>query len=180
MNPLPKETAIEADHIIESTELSSVQHFIAAQWWRRTNFILGLSATIGAVLSAELTTKETEIFWIGALPIAVAIIAALMTFLNPPNSAAGHHAKGVEYQRLFADARMFDKIDRHNIDSDSKLIERIHELSDRKFELDGNSPATPGGIFYLLAKRAVKRGETSFREPDNSDANKDSDGGSTV
>ncbi len=153
----------EADRIIESVELSYVQHFTVAKCWRYAHFILGIIATILATISTALIFAKVEAHWPGLLAIAVAIITALMTFLNPKANGDSHHSKGVEYQEISAKARMLARIDCPHADDEEGLVSQLKALSKEKFELDQLMPPTPGGVFYRLAKQSIARGETRFR-----------------
>lgn len=153
----------EAGRINESVELSSVQHFTAAKYWRSVHFILGISATIAAIISTALIFSKAEPLWPGLLAVAVAIITGLITFLNPKDHADTHHGKGVDYQQVGAKARILAKIDYPEADDKKDLVSQLKVLSDKKFDLDRQAPATPGGVLYWLAKRSIARGETRFR-----------------
>lgn len=153
----------EADRINESVEWSSVQHLIAAKSWRRTHFTLGIIATVAAIISTALIFSNLYPMQAGLIAVGIAIITGLLTFLNPRHHAETHHGKGVDYQQIGAKARMLCKIDGLDTNNDENLSNQLKNLSKAKFELDRRAPATPGGIFYLLAKRSIGRGETGFR-----------------
>ena len=160
MSELRHEIKNEAGRIMESVELSFVQHFIVAKWWRRAHFVMGVLATVGATTSTALTFAETAPLVNAIIGLSVAILAGLITFLNPKYHADAHHQKGVDLQQLAARARMLINIECQETGSDSDLKSSLKALSDRKFDLDKNSPATPGGVFYRLAKKSVTSGET--------------------
>lgn len=153
----------EADRINESVELSSVQHFIAAKYWRNTHFIMGITATILAATSTTLIFFRGDLIWPGLLSVAVAIISGLITFLNPRHHADIHHRKGVDYQQVGAKMRMLSKIDCLMAEDERDLVSTLKSLSEQKFDLDRQTPATPSGIFYRQAKRSIEGGETGFR-----------------
>lgn len=163
MTSLRLEISAEADRIRESVELSAVQNFIAAKWWRKIHFVLGITATVGATISGALIFSKAEALWPGLLALAVAIIAGLITFLNPKDTANIHQRKGVDYQQLTANARILMNISCPYSDDEKDLVKQLKALSDNKSELDRQQPPTPGGIFYKLAKKSVARGETNFK-----------------
>ena len=163
MTSRQEEILKEVDRINESVELSSVQHFIAAKCWRSVHFILGIIATIAAIISTALIFSRVEPLWPGLLAVAVAIITGLITFLNPKYHADTHHGKGVHYQQVGAKARILAKIDCPQADNEKDLVSQLKVLSEEKFELDRGALPTPGGVFYRLAKRSIARGDTSFR-----------------
>ncbi len=153
----------EANRINESVELSSVQHFIAAQCWRSVHFILGIIATIAATIATALIFAKVEALWPGLLAIAVAIITGLITFLHPKHHADTHHGKGVDYQQVGAKARILVKIECPQTDDEKHLVNQLKALYEEQFDLDRRPPSTPGSVFYRLAKRSMARGETRFR-----------------
>ena len=163
MTSRQEEILKEADRINESVEQSSVQHFIAAKCWRSVHFILGIIATIAATISTALIFSKGEPLWPGLLAVAVAIIAGLITFLNPKSHADMHHGKGVDYQQVGAKTRILVKIECPQTDDEKHLVNQLKALSEEKFDLDRRPPSTPGGVFYRLAKRSMARGETRFR-----------------
>ena len=157
------EISTEADRIGESCELSSLQHFIAAKCWRRMHLVMGIAATIGATISTALTFSTNETLLSGLFALGVAILAGLMTFLNPQDRADQHHEKGVDYQQIVANTRMFVNIHLPNAGTEEDFTPQLQNLSDQKFGLDRTSPVTPAGMFYYLAKKSIDSGETSFR-----------------
>ena len=158
-----QEISDEAERINESCELSFVQHFIVSKWWRSSHFVLGIVATVLATVSTALAFNNEHAVLTGILTTVVAILVGLVTFLKPKDHADLHHWKGVKHQQLSAKARMLTKIDAPYSDDEGTLEAQLKALSDAKFALDREAPATPGGIFYKLAKTSVEKGETQFR-----------------
>ena len=125
--------------------------------------MLGIVATVLATVSTALAFNNEHPVLTGILTTVVAILVGLVTFLKPKDHADLHHGKGVEHQHLSANARMLAKIDVPYSDDEDTLEAQLKALSDAKFALDREAPATPGGIFYRLAKTSAGKGETQFR-----------------
>ena len=170
MKIIQNEISNEACRIHESCELSFVQHFIGERWWRRIHLVMGVAATIGAAVTTALIFVSDEALVSGIFGLGVAILAGLMTFLNPREQAEKHHEKGVDYQQLVASARMLVRIQLPESGDKEEFKTHLQGLSDRKFDLDRKSPVAPGGMIYWLAKRAIERGETKFRVDEKSDS----------
>jgi hypothetical protein len=163
------EMSDESCRIQESCELTFVQHFIAEKWWRRTHWIMGIAATIGATVTTALIFVNDGTPVSGIFGLVVAILAGLMTFLNPRDQAEKHHEKGVDYQQLVTNARVLVNIHLQETGDQKDFNARLQGLTDRKFELDRKLPVAPSGMIYWLAKRAVERGETKFSIDERSD-----------
>lgn len=157
------EIARRADNIEESVVLSSVQHFILGKMLRRLHLIMGIAATTAATASTGLIFYQSALQWPGFISLGIAILTALMTFLNPKEAADSHHDKGVNYQELAYDANLLARVYSRSEKTESKLAARLEELKRRKFAIDRQKPATPGGMLYKAAKASIARGETSFR-----------------
>ena len=160
MSELKNNVLTECARMQESCSYTSLQHFIVAKCWRSVHLTIGILATALASLSSVLTYAEPTSF-AGPLAASVAILAGLLTFLAPRDRADEHHSKGVQYNQLVTNGRMLRELDAQIVD-DSALAGRLRELYARKFELDENGPAAPASIFYAIAKRQIKKGQTSF------------------
>ena len=155
--------AREADRIVESTDITGVQHFIVALWWRRTHWYIGIAATVLATVATALAFADFPGWISGTLGVVVAVLTGLLTFLTPRENAEKHHTKGVEYHSIRDKIRREIKLHSQTEVDDSQLRERICSLGDEKLSIDRKLPAAPGGKFYDWAKVSVEKGETSFR-----------------
>ena len=165
----------EAYRIQESCELTFLQHFIAAKWLRRIHWIMGIAATIGATITTALIFANAETLVSGIFGLGVAILAGLMTFLDPMDQAEKHHGKGVNYQQLMANARIFVNVQSLELGDEEGFTAHLLDLTNRKFDLDRKLPVSPSGIFYWAAKRAIEMGETKFSVDEKSDSHDNQD-----
>jgi hypothetical protein len=93
--------------------IPKIQHHIAAKYWQRCHYALGLIATIAGVLatSAAIDTRKAgteDVRWIA--PTVVTVLAAVIAFLRPDGKADMHHDKGVRYNDLRRRIRMSLKL----------------------------------------------------------------------
>jgi hypothetical protein len=152
----------EAQRIEEATMHSSKGHFAAAAIWRGMHISLGVPTTILAtIVAASAFSKMNYAHSIGgSISIAVAVLSALTTFLNPPARANAHFTAGNSYGALRDKTRMYRTINCLN-DSDEALVKRLQELCDEKNELNQKSPQIPWFGRYC-AKRGIAAGEAAY------------------
>jgi hypothetical protein len=152
--------ALRPHEYVLHTEL---QHHIAAKYWQRCRYALGLIATIAGVLatSAAINSNAASLpssRWIA--PTVVTVLAAVIAFLKPDGKADMHHDEGVRYNDLRRKIRMFVNIE---LSASSQgrwpeLVARVEALGSEKTSLNREKPTAPSGPIYLLAKREITKG----------------------
>jgi hypothetical protein len=163
----------EAKRIEEALLYSSKKHFVSAQYWSASHAFLGLPMVVlSAVAGAEAFKqfdKQHELA--GYLSIGVAVLSAIMTFLNPNERATKHTNVGNSYDALMNRVRIFWSIDCWGEESEAVLTKQLKDFSDHKDKLNQNAPQ-PFPFAYGIAKRGIEAGEGKY-EVDTLAANKD-------
>ncbi len=154
----------EAGRLSEDTLHTEQQHFIAAKWWMRCHYGLGLIATIAGVLAtrnAVSSSLQVDQPWIA--PSVVTVIGAVIAFLRPDGKSELHHDKGVRYNDLRRKLRVFIKITLPETDrnrDNANAIDKLNFFEDLKTSLNREKPIAPSGLIYFLAKREIEQGHT--------------------
>jgi hypothetical protein len=154
----------EAERLYEDTLYTEQQHFIAAKWWMRCHYSLGLVATIAGVLAtrnAVSSAVQVDQPWIA--PSIVTVIGAVIAFLRPDGKSELHHDKGVRYNDLRRKLRVFIKIILPETDpntDNTNTIDKLNFFEDLKTSLNREKPIVPSGLIYFLAKREIEKGHT--------------------
>lgn len=151
----------EALRIEEDTEHSAKRHFNTCDLWSKFHYGLGIPATILAAAASTALVKNDH-GWAQIMGLAVALLAALMTFLKPSDSASRHRAIGNQYLALRNDARMFREIDLAEAIDDSKKSERLRRLAQRRNDLNSSAPSTSRWAFEKT-RQGIAEGETTYR-----------------
>lgn len=152
----------EAQRIEEATTHSSKGHFAAAAAWRGMHVSLGIPTTIlASIAAASAFSKVDSAHSItGWISIAVAVMSALTTFLNPSAKANAHCAAGNTYGALRDKTRIYRTIELLN-EPDEALAKRLHQLSNEKNDLNQKSPQIPWFGRYF-AQRGIAAGEANY------------------
>jgi hypothetical protein len=154
----------EAERLSEDTLHTEQQHFIAAKWWMRAHYALGLVAAIAGVLATRNAVSSSPLVdqpWLA--PSVVTVIGAVIAFLRPDGKSDLHHDKGVRYNDLRRKSRIFIKITLPEIDPDTdgtNVVDKLNFFEDLKTSLNREKPIAPSGLIYVLAKREIDRGHT--------------------
>lgn len=151
----------ESLRIEEDTEHSAKRHFNTCDLWSMLHYALGVPATILAAAASTALVKNDH-GWAQLMGLAVALFAALMTFLKPSDRASQHRAVGNQYLALRNDARMFREIDLAEAIDDSKKSERLRRLAQRRNDLNSSAPSTPRWAFEKT-RQGIAEGETTYR-----------------
>jgi hypothetical protein len=151
----------ESLRIEEDSEHSAKRHFNTWDMWSVLHYALGVPATILAAAASTALVKN-EHGWAQLMGLAVALFAALMTFLKPNDRAAQHRAVGNQYLSLRNDARMFREIDLIEAVDDTKKSERLRRLAQRRNDLNSSAPSTPRWAFERT-RQGIADGETTYR-----------------
>lgn len=150
----------ESQRIEESALYSAKGHFAAAHAWANFHLIIGIPIVILAAV-AGCTFINNYSLIAGILSLIVAVLSAVMTFLNPNERSSSHLNAGNSYDALQNETRIFRTIDCWREDSEQILTERLKNFSDQKGKLNQGSPQIPWWA-YQIAKRSIKAGEGNF------------------
>lgn len=153
----------EAKRIEEALLYSSKGHFAAAHLWASFHLWLGipiviLSAAAGASAFAAFDHSHVVA---GVISIVVAVLSAIITFLNPNERRAGHLTAGNHYDALMNKARIFWSIDCWRDESEQVLTEKLKYFSEQKDRLNESCPQIPDSA-YLRARKGIQAGEASY------------------
>lgn len=150
----------ESQRIEESVLYSSKGHFSAAYFWTNFHLCLGIPMVILAAIAGTSFVNNNSLTG-GILAIVVAVLSAVMTFLNPNERSSTHLNAGNSYDALQNAVRMFRTIDCWQEDSEQILTERLKNFSIQKDKLNQGSPQIPWWA-YQIAKRGIKAGEGRY------------------
>src|SRR5690349_18045726 len=130
----PKDEIIkEAKRIEEALLISSKKHFVSAQYWSIFHMFLGLPMVVlSAAAGAEAFKQfDKQHVLAGYLSISVAVLSAVMTFLNPNERASKHTAAGNGYDALMNRVRIFWSIDCWREESEAVLTKELKDFSEQ-------------------------------------------------
>ena len=150
----------ESQRIEESALYSSKGHFSASYFWTNFHLCIGIPMVILAAIAGSSFVSNNNLIG-GILAIIVAVLSAVMTFLNPNERASSHLNAGNSYDALQNEVRMFRTIDCWREDSEQILTERLKNYSKHKDKLNQGAPQIPWWA-YRIAKRGIKAGEGRY------------------
>lgn len=164
----------EAKRIEEALLFSSKKHFISARCWSFFHMCLGLPmVVVSAIAGAEAFKQfDKQHAVAGYLSISVAVLSAVMTFLNPNERASKHDTAGNAYDALMNRVRIFWCIDCWREESEAMLAKELKDFSEQKNKLNQSAP----GHFlfaYTFAKRGIEAGQGKYDVDAPQNANKD-------
>jgi hypothetical protein len=121
---------------------------------------LGVPIVIGSGLAgaAAFSQFDDSGTWAGIISVVVVMLSSVATFLNANEKASTHLNSGNHYDALMSAVRRFWSIECWCSDSDSGLLEKLENLSDRRDKLNQSCPQIPKWA-YLIAKRGIQAGE---------------------
>ncbi len=108
----------------------------------------------------------------GYLSIMVAVLSAIMTFLNPNEKASKHSSAGNSYDALMNKVRIFWSIDCWREESEQILTKELKDFSDQKDKLNQTAPQ-PLWFAYRIAKKSIEAGEGKYEVDTATAVNKD-------
>ena len=155
----------ESQRMEESTLYSSKGHFAASYFWTNFHLCIGIPMVVLAAITGSSFVSNNNLIG-GILAIIVAVLSAVMTFLNPNEKASSHLNAGNSYDALQNEVRMFRTIDCWRENSEQILTERLKNYSNQKGKLNQGSPQIPWWA-YQIAKRGIKAGEGSYEVDKN-------------
>ena len=155
----------EARRLEEECLYTEKTHFVATRGWTILHYLFGLPSVVLAAVAGTLAFERWDAtgFWIGWISVAVAILAAVVTFLSPSKKAATHHNKGCDYGALRGKVRRFQNVGCH-LESGrdhSALAADLEELANHKAELDKRDPPAPTWA-YRMARWGIRSGQAAY------------------
>ncbi|MBU0693766.1 MAG: SLATT domain-containing protein [Candidatus Omnitrophica bacterium] len=150
----------ESKRIEESSLYSAKGHFAAAHTWANFHLIIGVPIVVLAAIAGSSFVNNNNVM-AGVLSLVVAVLSAVMTFLNPNERSSSHLNAGNSYDVLQNEVRIFRTIDCWREDPEQILTERLKNFSNQKGKLNQGSPQIPWWA-YQIAKRGIKAGEGSY------------------
>lgn len=164
----------EAKRIEEALLFSSKKHFVSAQYWSLFHMCLGLPmVVVSGIAGAEAFKQfDKQHLLAGYLSISVAVLSAIMTFLNPNERASKHTAAGNGYDALMNRARIFWSIDCWREESEALLTKELKDLSEQKNKLNQSAPE-PLFFAYSIAKKSIEAGEGKYEVDATPTVNRD-------
>ena len=121
----------ESQRIEESSLVSSKGHFEAASAWSNFHLIIGIPIVVLAAVASSSFICDNNIL-AGILSLIIAVLSAVMTFLNPNEKSSSHLNAGNSHDTLQNEVRMFRSIDCWREDSEQLLTERLKNYSNQK------------------------------------------------
>jgi hypothetical protein len=87
-----EEVIKEARRIEESTLFSAKKHFITADIWQLSHYVLGVPIVIGsAIVGLSIFSRfDPDKTFVGIIILAITGLSSLMTFLNPNDKASSN------------------------------------------------------------------------------------------
>lgn len=162
-----QEIITEAKRIEEDLLYSAKGHFAASQIWSNWHWAFGIPLVILSALAASPWIKglDKADFWALAIPTAVLVVSAVITFVRPSEQASNHLKAGNEYDSLMNETRIFRTIQCSGPDEDSVLTAKVKDLSTAKIALNSKSPQIPT-LAYWIARRGIAKGEAKHGADD--------------
>ena len=154
----------EAKRIEESALYSSKGHFVAAYVWSNVHLGVGLLMVIGTASAAALAMSPFDQRHItaAAVYVIVAVLSAILTFLNGNERAGCHLNAGNHYDSLTSRVRVFWTIECWEGDSEAELATKLQALASERDRLNLSTPQIPYWA-YRIAKRQIAAGEASYQ-----------------
>lgn len=121
--------------------------------------MLLISSVLGAT---AYTVLDKDNHYAGILALLVAVLSALMTFLNPNEKASNHLNAGNSYGALENEVRIFRTIECWQGQPEAHLTISIKNYSDKRGHLNATFPKIPWHA-YVLANFGIWLGEASYK-----------------
>lgn len=161
-NPGTKSTIRdELERIEEDCIHSGKAQFNAGDRWSRYHLWLGVPAVILSALAGTAFFKDQADI-AGVMSMAVALLAALSTFLKPSERASSHKNSGDQYLTLRNDARVLRMIKLDASCDDASAIASLDEITKRRNELNQASTQASRRDFES-ARKGIDEGEAAHR-----------------
>ncbi len=144
----------------EDCTVASKAHFNACDRLGSVNLTLGVLAIAGAGFAGAASSFN----WVTPIVIAsflTGISSALLTFLNPSESATRHKSAGDSLLEVKNDARIIRMSVGQSSECDLKLEGQLREMSSKKNAINSLSPQYSTDDFYK-AKMGIRKGEADY------------------
>ena len=154
----------EAKRIGENCLYTSKSHFVAEHFWNNFHLWIGiptmiLAAVAGTIVFADVPNNNLIA---GIISIAVTILTAITTFLNPKESSNTHHTAGSNYDSLLTRVRIFWTIDCRVEESIDVLTSKLRDFSEQRERLNHDCSQPPKWA-YRIAKKGIEEGEADYK-----------------
>ena len=153
--------SVESKNVEEDSEMSSKGHYVAAHFWQRVHYFIGIPTAVIAGASGVSAFQEEPI-WAGVLAIIAAALASVSTFLNPQERSENFRKAGAKYGSLRNRARIYREVtlltDKTPDEKESMLL----ELAKERDELNESSPQIPTRAFKK-ARKGIEEDEATYR-----------------
>ena len=136
--------------------LAAERHYAAASSWFRLKYVIGIPCSALALTAgiAAFGQFEHSNQLVAITALMAALLAALMTMLDPSNGHDAHHTTGKRYEGVYHAAGFFWRFEVAKSESNARDLEQTLLSIRRKFEeLTESSPAIPGKAFRRIARR---------------------------
>lgn len=148
----------ELSRIEEDTLHSGKSQYNAGERYSSRHVWLGVPASaLSALAGAASFSGQWEIA-AGLISIAVAVLAALQTFMKPAEQAAAHKAAGDQFLALRNDARLMREIKVGLIEEAHEAVTALEVMVKRRNDLNASSPQVSTRDFQK-AKKGIDAGE---------------------
>jgi len=153
----------EAKRIEEALLYSSKGHFATSHFWASFHLWIGIPVVIlsAAAGASAFSTFDHSHVVAGVIAIIVAVLSAIMTFLNPNEKRASHLTAGNHYDSLMNKVRIFWSIDCWYDQSEQVLTEKLKYFSEQKDRLNESCPQIPR-FAYRQARKGIEGGEADY------------------
>jgi hypothetical protein len=158
---LAKKIESELLRIEEDTLHSSKSQYNASDRYSMRHVWLGVpAAALSALAGAASFSGQWEIA-AGLISIAVAVLAALQTFMKPAEQAAAHKAAGDQFLALRNDARLMREIKVGLFEDVQEAVTALDVMVKRRNDQNASSPQVARKDFEK-AKRGIDGGEARY------------------
>lgn len=153
-----KKIETELLRIEEDTLHSSKAQYNAGDRYSSRHVWLGVPASALSALAGAASFSGQWELAAGLISIAVAVLAALQTFMKPAEQAAAHKAAGDQFLALRNDARLMREIKVGLIEEPQEAVTALDVMVKRRNDLNASSPQVARKDFEK-AKKGIDAGE---------------------
>lgn len=150
----------EANRLLDATLRAAERHYAAETPWFYSAYWLGIpSVAFSAIASVALLSKLPHgNLLAGFLSIAVAVLSALNTFLDPHKKASAYHLSAKGYEALYHTVGYFYRVESLSENVDVATLEQRlgHLMSDFKKLNEHSLPIS--GRAYRVADAKIRDG----------------------
>jgi hypothetical protein len=160
----------EIKRIEEESFIAAEKHYASETPWFRWTYWLGIPASLLAAVSSTMSFAQVDKrgIIVGVVSMIVAILAGMLTYLDPSKKANAHHASAKSYEALFRKARLLHRVVSLKEDADlHKLEADLNLLLTEYIEISKNSLPIPGEAYKIMDNKRKMGKEEVVRLPDN-------------